>query len=200
MSPLHLAVGPLMQQGEPGWYELAFDNFNRDDTEFGSTNIGPNWIQTEVGAADLKIRSFGLQSIGPSASWARWTTAMPNVDQFVEADIVSAVVVGFMLRSTNDLGDLTFYLGQWDSTNKYRIRRYNSGTPTTLASNTVASSPVGVVMRFEVEGSDLVLYRDGTSVVSVTDGSPLTTGDYVGVRLDGTNTTKIDDFTAGVWS
>lgn len=179
---------------------------NCDDFDRASdSNLGSNWNETL--SSGLKIASNQLTAgITTTAQVAMFTIALPSDDQYVECDAISAGVGGgvhlrFRFPSSNAsyVVDGTGYEAFWDrsSGGTITLRRLNSGSPTTLATVTSQGNPAGERFRAEVAGSTIRVLVDGVEKINHTDGSPVSSGAYTGVRLDSPDADIIDNFCCG---
>jgi hypothetical protein len=159
---------------------LATDDFNRADA-----GLGANWT-TVTGAdqPDIESQLVVEGTLGGAAARALYTAlTFPN-DQYASIKVVTAATstaraVGVILRGVTSA--LTHYelqvLGPLGATTTISLFRFNSGTPTQLAttgaSYTVAS---GDILKLRVIGSTLTAFLNGTQVFSYVDGSPISSG------------------------
>lgn len=183
-----------MQQSSSSGDVVEFtDDFNRAD----STNLGADWTQS---AGSWSIASNRLKPLGTTGNHiARCNTAMSDTDHYAQAagwgtsTDVPQIVIGGNAAMTS------YYFGRINNGTS-QIYKVSGGT-TLLGSASSTNVVSGRVLRFQKIGTELKLFVDGATALTVTDGSPLT-GTYVGCRSfendDGSgDDVQFDDFEAG---
>lgn len=186
--------------------DLASDNFNR-----GDGGLGANW-STMVGQSAPQIRSQLVEdlAVGGAAANALYTAVTWPNDQYAYCTAVTCATGSsrqislFLRMATADITGYAFeLLGPTGTTATLRVRRFNAGTPTTLA-DTGATQTVnaGAVLRAEIIGAVYTFSVDGTPLISDTDATPITgNGGFVGIGVQtGAGTTadaQLDTFGGG---
>lgn len=172
---------------------IITDDFDRaNNASLGSSPEGWSWA--ELGDSTLSINSNQVfQSNGDNDGVARAESDLSSADHY--AQIVA--VVGTPCPCVRfDAASLTYYLGaiRTDLAVRMLYKRVSS-TYTQLALDTVANAANDVV-KLDVAGSTLTLYRNGVSVLSITDSS-ISAGIRTGIaNLAGFDDLRGDDFEA----
>jgi hypothetical protein len=155
---------------------LASDDFNRTD----AATLGAGWSETSVGVVSnhAKANDTGSDAYG-YYSGATW----PN-DQYAEATLgtttASGVGTGYGVacRATSNT-NLYRLIG---NASGWELLRFNTATPTSLASSSATTFTAGDVIRLEVRTNgancDWTVKKNGSTVTSGTgsDTSPLASG------------------------
>lgn len=177
---------------------VVSDNFNRAN----SSDLGANW--TELGDGNLVISASALSvanGVGTSARRCFFNTALPSPNHFIAVNsATSTTAFHLYLRCDDETTPTAGYAVDYSpaSSGTVRIRRGDPiGTLTTLDTATgVGGNISGQTFRAEANGSTIRALINGVEVLSVNDGSPVTSGSYVGIRMD-TADHRVDDFVAG---
>ncbi len=168
------------------------DNFNRADGA-----LGANWAAIPAHSA-LTIVSDTCRASATSTFCAQiWDADAFSSDQYSAATIGTASTsgaeaVGVIVRAKTGVDE--FYLGFVTSAN-WQIYLRLGGLYTLLASGASASSP-GDVIKLEVIGNDLTLYKNGGVITIFTaTGGQIITGGKPGILIfDTGNSLSVDDW------
>jgi hypothetical protein len=151
------------------------------------------------------IQSNRLVGVGAAPPSYKHSATPPSADYEVSADFYmagtsSSYNAGVCARIVD--GALTCYWARYKYGTGWQLYRYNSATPTQLGSTyaeTIASGATRRI-RLRVEGNNVSVYRDAESspIITVTDGSPLSSAGYAGVLLSNSTTDgpHLDNFSA----
>ncbi len=174
------------------------DNFNRANEN--PLSDGGKWAHSNMQLISNAATS-GLNGTTTVAFWNP-TTFGPDCAAFVTVGALPASGNGFglYLRTTNPgVGTENSYLMQWGPTVSAGgctiYKETASGSFTQLAQNTALVYIVGDVIKFEAVGTTLTAYKNGVSVLSVSDATYGSAG-YFGLRSRDT-TLRLDDFGGG---
>jgi len=167
---------PCFQQGR---LPQAYDNFNR-------RSLGTNWTQVvsggNAGTPAIANNQFSATSRSTTTTiYERSYTANPNPpnstigsNQWSEVTVTALtgggtgrVGAGVRRTATTMLG--TGYVC-WEDTSTAQIGRISTTTETNLG-NTAVTGVAGDVIRCEVSGSTITMYRNGASILSATDSN-----------------------------
>lgn len=175
------------------------DDFNRAN----SSSVGNGWV--ESGAQNHEILNNRLIKITNSnASWSiQGSTTFASNDQYNEIVYHAGADISMILRcDVNNPGtggtSPDYYEFSWStaSSGTYGIRKFVAGSATSLTSATgVGNLTAGDVLRAEVQGTALRVKKNGSTVLSTTNGD-VASGQYHGVRFDAV-TGVFDDYEAG---
>jgi len=169
---------------------MGEDNFERAD----ETPIGGNWSTDSVFTPGLRLLTNALQGGSAGNALSYWNAFTPADDQFSQ---VRALVLG----TNTDFGPTTrgdaagsAYIAL-ANTGAEGLAKFTAGTYTSLASVPITPNlAIGDILRLEVEGSTLRMYRNGILLGSTTDTS-FTTG-KTGVHAFPTNS-RLNDWRGG---
>lgn len=181
--------------GGGGGGELA-DDFDRADST--PPGLGPEWYDP----TPAYYISGGTARKVAGDHWAVYDHDLGSPDHYVEADITVGGSSNFVVlhaRTSHGTGGASGYLGFMVPTDdRAEIGKLVAGTYTGLVGPSIGHNGTGK-LRLEVEGDQIRLYRNGTLVVSATDGD-ITAGGYVGLNCTDTagGTASYDNFRAGL--
>lgn len=169
-----------------------------DGTELSASDA--NWTKLDAAADNAIITGNRLRRVIPSGTATaryRRTTAAPSSDYSVACDLYIVDTTsttyngGPMARCV--AGELTGYWARWRNGTGIQLFRYNAGTATQLGSTVTQSQSAGSTLRLTLrcEGSVISVYRnaESTPIISVTDGSPITSAGYPGILTATDSTT-----------
>jgi len=176
------------------------DDFNRAD----ANPVGGNWTTISGGYADARIISNRLcSSLDIADSAVYWNASTPGANQFAQFTISA---------KANGNANWALFLRLDDAVGTYYMARHYTGAPwtriyksiatvlTQIAGDDTTAWAVSDVIYFQVNGSDLVLNRNGGTILSVSNGDIPATG-AIGVRIAGytgaAGSESIDDFAGG---
>jgi len=176
------------------------DDFNRAN----ANPAGGNWTTKGEGFLPVQVLSSRLASTdsgGDSAAF--WNAATLGANQFAQMTIAA---------KANPVGNWGLFLRLDNDASTYYHARHYAGSPWTRIYKVVATVATQIagddttpwatndVIYFEANGSDLVLKRNGGTILNVSDGAISATG-AIGVRISGYNVSpgddSIDDFSGG---
>lgn len=193
---------PVVQGGA-----VITDDFNRaDSTTLTPSAEGWSWTETTTPIAsniDINANEAKAQngSSAGSAAIARAESDLATTDHYAQANCFAsgnaAAVSGVCVRF--DASAVTFYgcfLDQNDVS--HEIHKRVAGTRTQLAAVTTPTAS-GLLIRLEVNGSNLEMFAAGVSLITTTDTS-ITTGVRTGITgaaVGAANRAKWDNFEAG---
>lgn len=174
------------------------DNFNRADT-------GPppssNWTTGLLGASSgLKVLTNQLKintTVDGSGYWNVQTFG-PDCEIYLKVATIGTGYQNYYLMSriTNPAGAWTCYCFYMDVANGAALYKLTSTGNSLLTSNATVCTN-GDVLGISVIGTALVGYKNGTSIISASDGS-LTTAGYIGLYIaDQNGLARFDDFGGG---
>lgn len=150
------------------------DFFNRANGE-----LGADWDEYGAPYNGLQIVSNRVQAaaVGGSDSFESNSVALNN-DQYAQITVASMVAAangqaGAVVRAATPT-TATLYYGSTSGGTGTFIVKYVAGAATTLASN-ATDGVAGDIMRLQVTGSALRLFRNGVSELTATD-SAITSG------------------------
>jgi ELWxxDGT repeat protein len=173
--------------GDELWKVVDFsDDFNRED----GSNLGPNWTPTvgKIGIGDNEllagasggtavVNNFSSTDVQVQAHVSLLTTGVSRADLYARSNNNGTNAYAATLLSN-------------DGVVTAKIRRLISGTSTPLATVTTNLPTGEATLRFEVKGSQLTLFVDGTRVATAID----TTWKSGQVVVSGTDFVSFDDF------
>jgi hypothetical protein len=172
------------------------DDFNRADT-------GPppsaNWTTGGFPSAANGLSVVSNQCVLATApAGGYWNAAVYGPESEAYCTVVSltgSAQVGLYVRLNNQPSNTTGYFAEFASgAGTTRISRLDNGVATALVF-AVLGLANGDVVGIEAKGQNLTAYKNGTSILSTTDSTYLTSGN-IGLRVAQT-TTIIDDFSGG---
>jgi hypothetical protein len=179
-------------------YKETFDKAN-------SSILGPNLNWTELDG-DMEVFSNRCRFVNSSGSRfpgfavATVTNTMPEHDMSVEVEIYGVTTSSKTAEiiARGDSTALNGYLGARTGTLR-AIRKSVNGSVSTLVSTSGLSAPAdGTILKLVVYGSTIKLYEGGTLVLTTTDSS-ITTGQQVGIALEGSGV-SVDNFAAAAFT
>lgn len=147
----------------------ASDNFNRAD----NLDLGANW-DSILSSAQIVGNEVRVTTAGSAASEV-YNAFSPTNDQECRVTIVTNTgtnaFIGATVRSA-DTPTNTHYHGisEANAAETSRIRKIVAGVVTQLATENATTWVAGDVVTIGVVGTALTLYRNGTSVLTATDG------------------------------
>lgn len=163
--------------GDPTVYT---DDFNRAD----AGTPGPGWDpQISMAIVSNTLRPAGIDN----TVYARWATALPSADMYVEADVYingGSDYLELAVRFNGTLGaGGSAYAGFARPEGGgvgFEIAKIMPGGYATVVQDTAEPHASTGRLRLEVEGSTLRLYWDDALKLTATDTS-IPTGNYAGV-------------------
>jgi hypothetical protein len=168
---------------------IVSDAFTRSDLgngELGNPDVGPSW--------GTIFRTWGInsnQAACTSASGQALVGVIPGVQNYkVQATVAvtdSGTALVFRLSTAS-----TYYM-LVSGGGLYALYRNVSNSATLLGQAAGGNSVNGDVIAADIRGGVITCYRNGTQLLQVTDGTPLT-GVYCGLRAD-TTAARFDNFT-----
>jgi hypothetical protein len=174
----------------PPTSESFSDNFNRAS----STSLGSGWTER---AGNMSVSSSLLTNASSGISLATVNSISP-ADAVLSANVnlgsgISTRDAGLVARQSGTGTGNMYWGGIRRVSGRYyaQIWEVNSGRWTMLQSTAISTGNAAI--RFEVVGSSLKLFVNGTQTNSVTD-TTLTSG-RIGVSMTGLSV-RMDDFTA----
>lgn len=182
----------------------ASDNFNT-----GTGALSASWTLIDPGSANLRVLSNECAPNAPGSDGGNWWNADTfGPDQFSQFTMVSPVGgsasdgVGFgvILRASGAAGSGTFYriVANAAGSGNIEIGRRATGAYTFIATRSSASAFVnGDVLRAEVQGTTIRVYRNGVQAgADITDAN-IATG-QPGLGYSSTMTSgSMDDWSGG---
>lgn len=177
---------------------MLLDDFNRANED--PLSDGGRWIRYLTGEFSPKIVSNQcVPTASGTFSSVYWAPSAFNADQGIKMTIATLPGAGnymrLYLRLKNPGGTSeTGYMAQWQQGTALTIHKETANeTFTQLATDSGATSfSAGDEFKFEVVGTTLTVYKNGVSVLSVTDATFSNSG---AVRF-GLKTGAIDDVSA----
>lgn len=176
------------------------DNFTRGN----NTDLGANWDSSPDGACQI----VSNQVEAPAASSICGETW--NANSFTDNQWAQITIANFISASTAQAALLIRYSAPPTETG-YRISarhnyaestkiiRYNDGVGTTIGSENAVTWGNGDIFYVEISGATLTVKRNSTTILQVTDSSPVASG-RIGLSVVEGGTlgdTIIDSFTGG---
>lgn len=140
------------------------DNFDRADGALGANWTNINGVFSIV-TNKAKVSTAGTGSYSNSV----YSAGALGADQY--AQVVLQVVTsmgGAVVRGSNSVNTCYYAVGNSSST--YLFKFVNGAGPTTIANNAITWA-VGNILRLEVRGTVLTVYKNGTAVLTGTDGA-----------------------------
>lgn len=138
-------------------------------------NAGTGW--TEVVGTALEIQENLCSAAGAVTVSARLDDSLSSDDHYSQADVDISTGgdtsndprIGMAVRYA--AAATTYYFGDARQSTSFAHRIYKmvAGTPTVLATGTAAVAPAEGLLKVQVDGSDLEIFWDGVSQVTVTD-------------------------------
>lgn len=173
------------------------DDFNRANENPLSNGGKYNLIAANTA---LQVVSNQCTGTGASVNAARYNVSSfgPDSEAYMTVTTVPGTsYVRLWLRFTNPGASETGYMMQWSNdANGCRLFKMTSqDTYAQIAQNAAATYVNNDVIGFEAIGSQLTAYKNGTSVVTVADGTYATAGN-IGIGINGT-TGIVDNFGGG---
>ena len=172
---------------------ITADDFNRPDEDLA---VG-NWTKLQ-GDFDIVTNKCDVTSLDAGEASAENDTTLATADHYVEANINSTnEFTGKKICVAHRIADNdNMYIGCEDSLGGQSIETRIAGTDTEIADGGDPWTD-GELLRFEVEGSDLILFVEGSEDASVTN-TDITGNLNVGIYCDGTNGSfRWDNWEAG---
>lgn len=168
-------------------FTIFTDNFNR-----ANGAIGSNWTNLNgtfgVNANQAKPLTLGADSRAQSV----WSGGVIGNDQYSQAALVNvASYAGVVVRGA--LAAYTCYVAVANGTDSI-IQKFVAGTGTGLASGGPAFA-AGDVIRLEVKGTALTLFKNGNVVLTATD-SAIASG-YAGIAGYSATNRAVDNWEGG---
>lgn len=163
------------------------DDFNRGSlgSDWTAVNgtfaIGTNRLSCTVDSGDNFLKQTAQ--------------AMDSADNWAEADI-HGTGWWFRVLARYQLSADTGYYHQGTNGQKSWITKRVAGTPTNLKSSGSQTWGSGETAKIDVSGTTITIYKNGTSLTSVTDSS-ISTGLYSGLGSNVVVTDGFDNFQAG---
>lgn len=172
---------------------VVTDNFNRTNQNgLGSSSEGWSWGDDGINSIDIVNNQAKNTSVGDQE--ARADVDLSSINHFAQMTIVDYVArsAGVCVRYENALdGDRYLLRGNpaGDASNKWQIFSYVGSF--SLIANTGGSPIDGDVLKGDIDGSDLELFRDASSVLTQTSVT-ITTSVRAGLRLAGNDGIGVD--------
>lgn len=178
--------------------QIAADDFNRSDG-----GLGGNWTATK----DFFGTSSVLQIISNQAAgdgggnWpiSLWTADSFPDDQYIEVTMIGTAISPFVVcmgrGATNGSGEFIGYMfGARLSDSVWAIWRVDGASAATALDSGIGSFSSGDVLRFELVGSALAGFQNGSPLASASDSTYTSGAAGLGI---GSSDAKADDWSAG---
>ena len=187
----------ICSQGATTW--ATTDDFNRAN----SGDVGANWDSGYTGDGALQI-------VG---NRVRETTATDSTEIYNAVTLTSNQWASFTLATSSGAGvrapSLLLRFAAPATKSGYQfgilvngyatsvIRKWTAGSNVDLTSENATAWAAGDVMRVEVNGTTLKLYRNGTLLLSTTDGTYADGKSGIMIYSATVADTEVDDFNTG---